>query len=208
METELTTSNETTRTSVQIAQYLNIRHSDLLRTIRKMEEAWTEVNERKFSLVEYKDSKGEMRPMYELTFEQTLFVTAKYNDRQRAMLIRRWMKLEHRQAQRPAESLESVFSESKRLADRMRQELADGKILPVPNVSLTAYDVAIYAYLRNGIKSAGDVPFCVTDIMVSKALGIDIEDVKAGWERLEKGAYIVRRKFDEYYSFILGKRKP
>lgn len=112
------------------------------------------------------------------------------------------------QAQRPVESLESVFTESKRLADRMRQELAEGKVLPVPNVTLTAYDVAIYAYLRNGIKSAGDAPFCVTDIMVSKALGIDIEDVKTGWERLEKGAYIVRRKFDEYYSFILGKRQP
>lgn len=97
MDTELTTTNETTRTSVQIAQYLNIRHSDLLRTIRKMEKAWTEVNERKFSLVEYKDSKGEMRPMYELTFEQTLFVTAKYDDRQRAMLIRRWMELEQEQ---------------------------------------------------------------------------------------------------------------
>lgn len=111
-------------------------------------------------------------------------------------------------AQRPAESLESVFSESKRVADQMRQELTYGKALPVPNVTLTAYDVAIYAYLRNGIKSVGDIPFCVTDIMVSKALGIDIEDVKAGWERLEKGAFIVRRKFGDYYSFILGKRQP
>lgn len=194
--------------SLQIAEIGDKRHTDLMRAIRNMEPAWERVNGRKFALVDYIDAKGEKRPCYNLTKEECLYIATKFNDEARARLVLRWMELERQQVQRPAESLESVFSESKRLADRMRQELTYGKALPVPNVTLTAYDVAIYVYLRNGIKSVGDIPFCVTDIMVSKALGIDIEDVKAGWERLEKGAFIVRRKFGDYYSFILGKRQP
>lgn len=195
-------------TSLLIAEVAEKRHKDLMRSIRKMEEAWYKVTGRNFTLSEYTDPTGRVLPCYNLTKEEYLYIATKFNDESRARLVLRWMELERQQAQRPAESLESVFSESKRLADRMRQELTYGKALPVPNVTLTAYDVAIYAYLRNGIKSVGDIPFCVTDIMVSKALGIDIEDVKAGWERLEKGAFIVRRKFGDYYSFILGKRQP
>ena len=195
-------------TSLLIAEVAEKRHKDLMRSIRKMEEAWYKVTGRNFTLSEYTDPTGRVLPCYNLTKEECLYIATKFNDESRARLVLRWMVLERQQAQRPAESLESVFSESKRLADRMRQELTYGKALPVPNVTLTAYDVAIYAYLRNGIKSVGDIPFCVTDIMVSKALGIDIEDVKAGWERLEKGAFIVRRKFGDYYSFILGKRQP
>lgn len=195
-------------TSLLITEVAEKRHKDLMRSIRKMEEAWYKVTGRNFTLSEYTDPTGRVLPCYNLTKEECLYIATKFNDESRARLVLRWMELERQQAQRPAESLESVFSESKRLADRMRQELTYGKALPVPNVTLTAYDVAIYAYLRNGIKSVGDIPFCVTDIMVSKALGIDIEDVKAGWERLEKGAFIVRRKFGDYYSFILGKRQP
>lgn len=195
-------------TSLLIAEVAEKRHKDLMRSIRKIEEAWYKVTGRNFTLSEYTDPTGRVLPCYNLTKEECLYIATKFNDESRARLVLRWMELERQQAQRPAESLESVFSESKRLADRMRQELTYGKALPVPNVTLTAYDVAIYAYLRNGIKSVGDIPFCVTDIMVSKALGIDIEDVKAGWERLEKGAFIVRRKFGDYYSFILGKRQP
>lgn len=190
-------------TSLLIAEVAEKRHKDLMRSIRKMEEAWYKVTGRNFTLSEYTDPTGRVLPCYNLTKEECLYIATKFNDESRARLVLRWMELERQQAQRPAESLESVFSESKRLADRMRQELTYGKALPVPNVTL-----AIYAYLRNGIKSVGDIPFCVTDIMVSKALGIDIEDVKAGWERLEKGAFIVRRKFGDYYSFILGKRQP
>lgn len=205
MEVVPTIYRQPTRTSLEIAQFLDIRHADLLKVIRKMEKVWIEVGEGNFALTSYTDSQGKQRPCYELTFEQTLFVTSKYDDRQRAILIRRWKELES--IQRP-ETMADIFAESRRLADEMREDLADGKVLPIPNVTLTAYDVAIYSYLRNGIKSAGDVPFCVTDAMVSQALGISIEDVKTGWERLEKGAYIVRRKFGDYHSFILGKQQP
>ncbi len=198
-----------TRTSLQIAEYLGIRHADLMKVIRRLEKAWIEVNEGSFSLVEYRDAKGESRPCYNLTFEQTLFVTSKYNDKQRAMLIKRWKELETQQQQiQQPESMADMFAESRRLADEMREDLASGKILPATDVILSANDVAIYSYLRNGIRSSREVPFVVTNTMISKALGIDKADVIGAWGRLERGGYIIRRKLGDGHSFILGSRQP
>lgn len=45
-----------------------LQHKDLLKIIRN--EFEEEINEGKFSLVEYKDKKGELRPMYILTYNQ------------------------------------------------------------------------------------------------------------------------------------------
>lgn len=175
MEVVPTIYRQPTRTSLEIAQFLDIRHADLLKVIRKMEKVWIEVGEGNFALTSYTDSQGKQRPCYELTFEQTLFVTSKYDDRQRAILIRRWKELES--IQRP-ETMADIFAETERLAGEMREDLASGKILPERGVTLTAYDVAIYSFLRNGIKSSIDTPFCVTNTMISKALGIDVEDVQ------------------------------
>lgn len=205
MEVVPTIYRQPTRTSLEIAQFLDIRHADLLKVIRKMEKVWIEVGEGNFSLTSYTDSQGKQRPYYELTFEQTLFVTSKYDDRQRAILIRRWKELES--IQRP-ETMADIFAETERLAGEMREDLASGKILPERGVTLTAYDVAIYSFLRNGIKSSIDTPFCVTNTMISKALGIDVEDVQPAWERLVRGGYIVTRKFGDKCAFILGSRQP
>lgn len=205
MEVVPTIYRQPTRTSLEIAQFLDIRHADLLKVIRKMEKVWIEVGEGNFALTSYTDSQGKQRPCYELTFEQTLFVTSKYDDRQRAILIRRWKELES--IQRP-ETMADIFAETERLAGEMREDLASGKILPERGVTLTAYDVAIYSFLRNGIKSSIDTPFCVTNTMISKALGIDVEDVQPAWERLVQGGYIVTRKFGDKCAFILGSRQP
>lgn len=205
MEVVPTIYRQPTRTSLEIAQFLDIRHADLLKVIRKMEKVWIEVGEGNFALTSYTDSQGKQRPCYELTFEQTLFVTSKYDDRQRAILIRRWKELES--IQQP-ESMADIFAETERLAGEMREDLASGKILPERGVTLTAYDVAIYSFLRNGIKSSIDTPFCVTNTMISKALGIDVEDVQPAWERLVRGGYIVTRKFGDKCAFILGSRQP
>lgn len=109
--------------------------------------------------------------------------------------------------QRP-ETMADIFAESRRLADEMREDLASGKIIPATDVILSAYDVAIYSYLRNGIRSSREVPFVVTNNMISKALGIDKIDVEEAWDRLEMGGYIIRRKLGDGHSFILGNRMP
>ena len=196
-----------TMTSLQIAKIGNKRHKDVMRSIRNMEEAWYKINGRKFALVEYTDEKGEKRPCYNLTKEECLYIATKFNDEARAKLVLRWMELESRQHQQP-ESMADIFAESRRLADEMREDLASGKIIPATDVILSAYDVAIYSYLRNGIRSSREVPFVVTNNMISKALGIDKIDVEEAWDRLEMGGYIIRRKLGDGHSFILGNRMP
>ena len=52
-----------TMTSLEIAELTGKQHKDVMRAIRKMEPAWVKVNGRNFALVEYKDAKGELRPI-------------------------------------------------------------------------------------------------------------------------------------------------
>lgn len=81
-------------TSLQIAEITGKAHADVMKAIRKMEPAWSKINEGNFSLVEYKDKKGETRPCYSLTKEECLYIATKFNDEARAKLIKRWKELE------------------------------------------------------------------------------------------------------------------
>ena len=60
-------------TSLDIAQVTGKMHKDVLKAIRNMEPAWLKVNGRHFALVDYKDSKGELRPCYSLTKTECLY---------------------------------------------------------------------------------------------------------------------------------------
>lgn len=197
--------HQPTMTSLQIAEIAGKQHRHVLASIRKMEEAWIKVTGSTFRLSKYTDSTRRVLPCYNLTKEECLYIATKFNDEARARLVLRWLELES--IQRP-ETLADIFAESERLAVEMREDLASGKILPAMDVTLNAYDVAIYSYLRNGIKSSPDAPFCVTNTMISKVLGIDAEYVVSAWERLERGGYIVTRKFGDNTTFILGSRQP
>ena len=64
---------EQTMTSLEIAELTGKPHNDVLQAIRKMEPAWMKVNGGNFSLVEYKDSKGELRPCSSLTKNDSIF---------------------------------------------------------------------------------------------------------------------------------------
>ena len=52
-----------TMTSLEIAELTGKQHKHVMEAIRKMEPAWVKVNGRNFALVEYKDAKGELRPI-------------------------------------------------------------------------------------------------------------------------------------------------
>lgn len=80
--------------SREIAELTGKMHKDVLKSIRSMEPAWVKINGRNFSLVEYTDSKGERRPVYELTKTECLYIATKFNDEARAILILRWEELE------------------------------------------------------------------------------------------------------------------
>ena len=84
-------------TSLDIAQVTGKMHKDVLKAIRNMEPAWLKVNGRHFELVEYKDSKGELRPCYSLTKAECLYIATKFSDEARARLVKRWYQLEREQ---------------------------------------------------------------------------------------------------------------
>ena len=81
-------------TSLEIAELTGKQHKDIMKAIRNMEPAWLKVNGRKFALVEYKDKKGELRPCYQLTKTECLYIATKFNDEARAKLVIRWEELE------------------------------------------------------------------------------------------------------------------
>ena len=60
-------------TSLEIAEITGKPHNDVLKAIRKMEQAWVKVNGGNFSLVDYTDSKGELRPCYSLSKTECLY---------------------------------------------------------------------------------------------------------------------------------------
>lgn len=111
-------------TSLQIAEITGKPHADVMKAIRKMEPAWSKINEGNFSLVEYKDKKGETRPCYSLNKEECLYIATKFNDEARAKLIKRWKELEeqHQKPSVPQNYLEALKSLVK--AEEEREQLA------------------------------------------------------------------------------------
>lgn len=111
-------------TSLQIAEITGKPHADVMKAIRKMEPAWSKINEGNFSLVDYQDKKGETRPCYSLNKEECIYIATKFNDEARAKLIKRWKELEeqHQKPSVPQNYLEALKSLVK--AEEEKQQLA------------------------------------------------------------------------------------
>ena len=93
-------NDDRTMTSLEIAELTGKQHKNLMRDIRNMEPAWEKVNGLKFELVEYRDKKGEVRPCYQLTKTECLYIATKFNDEARAKLVLRWEYLERQEQER------------------------------------------------------------------------------------------------------------
>lgn len=136
-----TISQAQTMTSLQIAEITGKRHSDVMRAIRAMEDAWTKVNGRNFALVEYTDVKGEKRPCYNLTKTECLYIATKFNDEARAKLIIRWEELEV-EKQNGGFAIPQSFSEALMLAANQAKQIEQlgqqNQILAGENEHLTA----------------------------------------------------------------------
>ena len=90
-------------TSLQIAEATGKNHKEVLRDIRSLLEKG--VNERNFALVDYKDKKGEARPMYQLTPKGCLILASGYDPVLREKIID---KLEELQAEKKALEQQSM----------------------------------------------------------------------------------------------------
>jgi len=121
-------NNVQTMTSLQIAEITGKRHSDVMRAIRTMEDAWSKVNGRNFALVEYTDAKGEKRPCYSLTKTECLYIATKFNDEARAKLVLRWETLERAEAERHP-NVPTTFKEALLLAVAQQEQIEQQQAL-------------------------------------------------------------------------------
>ena len=106
--TELT--HKDTMSSREIARITGKPHNDVMKSIRNMEHAWKRVNGGNFSLVEYTDKKGEMRPEYQLNKMECLYIATKFNNEARARLVIRWAELEKKKDKTLCECLLPKYS--------------------------------------------------------------------------------------------------
>lgn len=116
-----------TMTSLDIAEVTGMRHADVMRSIRNMEEAWVKVSERNFALSSYKQAQpnGGYKdvPCYVLNKTECLYVATKFNDEARAKLILRWEELEIKQCEQY--QVPQSFAEALMLAAKQQQKIEE-----------------------------------------------------------------------------------
>ena len=151
-----------TMTSLEIAELTGKQHNDLMKAIRKMEPAWLKVNGGNFSLVEYRDKKGELRPCYQLTKTECLYIATKFNDEARAKLVLRWEELEMADVRR-------IRNATLCNAEKM----ADARYLPEPKKILALADEIIGEGLRQLNEGAEDT---LTATQVAKTFNMTVFD--------------------------------
>lgn len=128
-------------TSLEIAEVTGKKHSHIMEAIRKMEPAWKGIGQSNFRLAYHIDAQGKPRPHYELTKTETLFVSTKFKDETRALLVLRWEALETGQAQpviQPQFQIPQSFSEALMLAARQQEQIEQQQKL------LTQKETVIY----------------------------------------------------------------
>ena len=141
-------------TSLEIATTTGKQHKHVMEAIRKMEPAWMKVNGSNFRLVDYKDSKGELRPCYSLSKTECLYIATKFNDEARAKLVIRWQQLEQ---------------------ERMMQQ-------GVRKLLITDQDVMHEAEIiigRTLVSFNQHADGCITASDIAKAIGMEVKDLNS-----------------------------
>ena len=139
-------------TSLEIAELTGKQHKNVMQAIRNMEPAWEKVNGLKFQLVEYRDQKGELRPCYQLTKTECLYIATKFNDEARAKLVLRWQELE---------------------TEDIRRKMSEVRCLPEPKEILRLADEIIGEGLRMMNEPAEDT---LTATQVAKTFNMTVYD--------------------------------
>ena len=128
-------------TSVEIAEVTGKQHAHIMRDIRNILERG--VNESNFGLVEYKDKKGETRPMYQLTPKGCLILASGYDPVLRERIVN---KLEEYQQKERAEMLQLPdFTNPAEAARAWAQEYEQKTVLALENKRLEEENVQLAA---------------------------------------------------------------
>ncbi len=110
--------NKDRMTSLEIAEVTGKEHKNVMRDIRNILEQG--VNQLNFELLEYKDAKGEMRPIYHLTPKGCLILASGYNAVLREKIIDRLFELEAKERQfKPLSAYPMLTTERKKAEELM-----------------------------------------------------------------------------------------
>lgn len=128
-------------TSLDVATHFGKNHWDVLKAIRnRMEDHSAEFNESNFTLVEYRDAKGEQRPMFLLTRDAFMTVAMGFTGREaahwRELYIAEFNRMEAKMAEQERKEAEAsgrfaaacglAGSGRARLAQQAMQLIAEG----------------------------------------------------------------------------------
>ena len=138
--------------ALEIAELTGKHHKNVMQAIRNMEPGWEKVAGLKFQLGSYKDLNGQLRPCYQLTKTECLYIATKFNDEARAKLVLRWEELE--------------------MADR-RRKMSEVRYLPSPQKILALADEIIGEGLRLVNADAEDT---LTATQVAKTFNMTVFD--------------------------------
>ena len=151
MKTKIISINNQRMSSLEIAALTGKPHNDVMKAIRKMEPAWVKIAQGNFSLGSYRDPNNQLRPCYELTKTECLYIATKFNDEARAKLVLRWEQLEKEQLTAKCQQL----------------------MLPAPERILQLADHIIGEELAETNKDAKD---CLTATQVAKTFNMTVFD--------------------------------
>ncbi|WGK93762.1 MULTISPECIES: phage regulatory protein/antirepressor Ant [Flavobacterium] len=198
---EKTIINQNKMTSIEIAELTGKLHKNIMQSIREMEPAWEKVNGLKFQLVEYKDSKGQKRPMYELSKSESLYIATKFNDESRAKLIIRWESLELNRSY-PANN----FLSRKELAMMVIQQEEENERLLLENEKMRPRSEFVdKVFNTEGLVSIGEVakilglPYGRNRLFNTlKAKGIFFKNKNEPYQKfVAKGYFKLKEKFQQ-----------
>ena len=119
LKTQIVGNDKQQMTSLEIAEVTGKQHKHVMEAIRKMEPAWVNIAGSNFRLGSYKDANGQIRPCYQLTKTECLYIATKFNDEARAKLVLRWEQLERQELARRQQLCLPEPKEILRLADHI-----------------------------------------------------------------------------------------
>ena len=145
-------------TSLEIAEVTGKPHNDVLKAIRKMEEAWVKVQGGKFSLLQktYVLPNGgtKSQPFYNLTKTECLYIATKFSDEARAKLVLRWEQLEK---------------------ERIMQGAIRHMLVTDSDIMNEAERIVTNTLVNSNRNADG----CFTASDIAKTIGIDVQDLNS-----------------------------